>query len=431
MPEKLSRVGMAARPVGKSPCGRCDKFHPEPCAKRPLGAKPCKRCGKFHDGMYGAKKHECKKQVKCATCNAYHPNRKTCVQCQFCTIVKHPEKPVFHKLVALCKVCSKCRISCGCRKRVKPLNRPLPLSTAGAVAYENSFRLLPIKRWFAVELEVANNVSKLTQSINNDTFMDGRWTQARDGSVTGGFEMVSSLLGGDQGLGWLTRVLTHMRRTDASVDNTCGFHVHVDVRDLSYFELAKVLRLYLTIEQDIYAHLVEGSRSTNKYSFPYFKLAEEIQSLFRRAAWANTNDKAREAFIRALYHPSFHLKSNDPRKKKKYTRLDESVAVRKNGKYGVPFSDVVPEASYQIPSGSRYLGLNLHSVFYRGTVEFRMKEGVTTSPELVYWPLFCLWLVQIAINMPMSVLDKASGLWDVVHLFPPYLQKWLRFKSNN
>jgi len=47
---------------------------------------------------------------------------------------------------------------------------------------------------------------------------------------------------------------------------------------------------------------------------------------------------------------------------------------------------------------TRYCGLNLHSVFYRGTIEFRQHAGTVDEEKILRWAGILLFVVDYAIN---------------------------------
>jgi hypothetical protein len=75
------------------------------------------------------------------------------------------------------------------------------------------------------------------------------------------------------------------------------------------------------------------------------------------------------------------------------------------------------------PDHIRYCDLNLHSWYYRGTLEFRLKEGTVTSKEIVGWPLLCLWLVEAVGNT--TGRDMPKCMEDFERWFEKRTPAWL------
>lgn len=67
-------------------------------------------------------------------------------------------------------------------------------------------------------------------------------------------------------------------------------------------------------------------------------------------------------------------------------------------------------------SGCRYGAMNMHSHFYRGTVEFRLKEGTLEASEMIFWPLFCGWFVESCLHCSDAEALALDGLGGWVAL---------------
>jgi hypothetical protein len=74
------------------------------------------------------------------------------------------------------------------------------------------------------------------------------WRVVADGSVSNGCEVVSPILSGNEGLQALQTVVRALKAAGATVNNTCGFHVHVDARDLKGAEVCNAVMRYARFE---------------------------------------------------------------------------------------------------------------------------------------------------------------------------------------
>jgi hypothetical protein len=76
----------------------------------------------------------------------------------------------------------------------------------------------------------------------------GGWKIVPDGSVRDqygyGGELVSPLLYGEDGFAQIRKATEALRDAGASVNTSCGLHVHHDARDLSVEEMARIVALY-------------------------------------------------------------------------------------------------------------------------------------------------------------------------------------------
>lgn len=111
------------------------------------------------------------------------------------------------------------------------------------------------------------------------------WKVVLDGSVSGGCEVVSPVLSGQDGLTQVETVMTALRDAGGTVDVSCGLHVHVDARDLTGDQFARVFGFY-TERQPLFDQLVAPSRRRNQYCRPY--RSDEIDDIKGQAV---RNDK--------------------------------------------------------------------------------------------------------------------------------------------
>lgn len=92
------------------------------------------------------------------------------------------------------------------------------------------------------------------------------WKIVRDGSIRGanGFELVSPVLRGLEGLAELEKACRALRNCGAKVNQSCGLHIHFGMRDASVAHACKVVRNYLALEPTI-DQLMPASRRHNSY----------------------------------------------------------------------------------------------------------------------------------------------------------------------
>lgn len=233
----------------------------------------------------------------------------------------------------------------------------------------------------------------------------------RDGSVRPSeAEMVVSPLSGDGfllGVGELWKILVESK---ASMNDTCGLHVHVGALDLSEWEVLKVLRLYIGMEEEIYGVLVDPYRVASGCRRYAKKLDSRYKTYVQRMRGVKDLGDLKDLMYRLLYQTG----SEDYERIKRYK---ESKVV--DGYHG------------QLV-GVRYFGLNIHSWMHRGTLEWRMKEGTLELEELVNWPLFCAWFVEVGAKMPGSKLEnmKKGGLVRLAKEYMPgSIGNWVEKKA--
>jgi hypothetical protein len=258
-------------------------------------------------------------------------------------------------------------------------------------------------------------------AIGNRRPQHFRYTIDHDGSVRpSGQEMVLQPLAGDQ---FIKAIFEFSQMcfddTGVTVNDTCGLHVHVAAQDLSYWDLRRLLVLYLGYEREIYSTLVDRLRADNAFCglFPYDFRSDAVPVLMK----ASTTNEIKSVLAKELYG----LALPDPNTHKASPWID----IRKD-KYGRSVTARRREC--------RYWGLNLHSWFHRGTVEFRMHEGTLAQQELLCWPLFCGWFIHTAIAIPdaqlkdwidMSTIRTKRPITELIKTYmPSFLYTWANGK---
>lgn len=135
----------------------------------------------------------------------------------------------------------------------------------------------------------------------------------------------------------------------------CGLHIHLDARDFrnNKRKIVQVIKTFYSIEDMIFS-ILPPSRWTSKY----------CQKLSKDYLYNNFNSttKPDEAW---------------------YKEEDKSILDgRKQRKY----------------DKSRYYGLNVHSIFLRGTLELRYHSGTINEYKIIQWTNFALHVVDYALN---------------------------------
>lgn len=209
--------------------------------------------------------------------------------------------------------------------------------------------------------------------------LDGRvWTFMSDASLSGGTqnaEIVSPILTYAD-LEMLQEVIRAARERGAKVDSSCRVHVHVDAAPFDGVGLARLAKLVYQQEELLLAALgVQDARSSR-----WCKRVDE--DFIKRLSAGRPAD--RNALLTAWYD-------------------DEQ-----------PMRSAAREHYHQ----SRYHGLNLHSVQFRGTVEFRYFEGTLHAGEIKTYVQLCLAIAAKALHARTAVARKrafnpATAKYDV------------------
>lgn len=206
-------------------------------------------------------------------------------------------------------------------------------------------------RTFGVEIEFLMEEEKLhnlpealarkgisCRKINYTKEITSYWKLVTDASVrtssvgVTGMEIVSPILKGKKGKIALETVCEVLNELGASINRTCGLHVHVGIGDLKLTQLYDILRFYQNNE-DFIDSLVSPSRRNSNFC---------------------------KRFPRQLILSS----SSD------YNRFVDNL----------------------LPT--RYYKVNIKNVNTRGTLEFRQHQGTTNYTKVANWIDFILGIVK-------------------------------------
>lgn len=216
----------------------------------------------------------------------------------------------------------------------------------------NDFRY-PFLTGVEIEIEKNAEFTRLNEDIikvNNNI----GYKVTSDGSLQNGLEIVTNPANNAE----LARVLRDttkvLQKNNACIRSTCGLHVHINAGQWSQLEIKKIARFYMLFEKDIFA-MLPRSRRANRYC-KALTIAENIKEFYSRKHLDN-----------AVYP-----KITD----KGYCKKDRY-------------------------NQARYFALNLHSYFYRGTLEFRHHSGTLNYIKIKNW-----------INIIHTICDKALKISD-------------------
>lgn len=253
---------------------------------------------------------------------------------------------------------------------------------------------------FGVELEFANISTRrasevLASMINgrNDAHWNGHaritehdpetgrpyphhlgqcWQVVSDASVSGGAEVVTPPLRYDE-IEKLQEVVRAMRRAGAKAASNAGIHIHVSHPDLDFKSIRNMVN-WLYRQSD---HVQLMTRTEERRRGQWCKPVEKKHvDAFRKAARKrNVSDIMQEA-ARAWY--GAHNWSGS-------------------------FSQHETRQRYH---SSRYHAINLHSWFYRGTIEFRMFNSTTHAGVVKSYVQFVTALTAYAINQKNTSATK-------------------------
>lgn len=125
------------------------------------------------------------------------------------------------------------------------------------------------------------------EGYNHDDHADGIWKIVTDASVHNGHEVVSPILHGEEGLAEARKAAEALEAAGATIDKTCGLHVHFDAASMSTDEIRTACIRYAKHEAEIDAFMPKSRRArNNKYCLP---TAETFlnNAAFKQAATKN------------------------------------------------------------------------------------------------------------------------------------------------
>ena len=217
-------------------------------------------------------------------------------------------------------------------------------------------------RTFGVEIEfvgnkfdVANSLQELGIACEVETYnhvTKRHWKIVTDASVRDGWELVSPILSGKDGLEELKIVCEGLQNAGARINRTCGLHVHHGARDFTTDTFKNLIKIYQRFESVIDTLVSESRRGSNNC---YCKSVN--------------NDLYRNA-------------------------------LKRTGTPGALVSYVC----------DRYHKLNLQSYVTHGTVEFRQHQGTVEFEKISNWVKLTQAMVERALARPVK--DGKTNTWE-------------------
>lgn len=257
------------------------------------------------------------------------------------------------------------------------------------------YRTFDSRRRFGVEMEVNRKLTQqqLSQLVkiahgNHPVDITGwgytnnnvLWTVKPDSTCgdagEGGFEVVSPALEGVHHLLDVGRVATSLEKGGAVVNNNCGLHVHVEIKDFGDADAATLLAHWFKIEK-VVVNMVPRHR-TNGDGGKYCRLFAKKGSL--------PKEEFGIAEFWALYRP----KKLDPKGKRTSITL-------------------VNYARTKLYDGE-------WDYFDRPTVELRLPEGTLDAENVMNWARFFICFVEAVKGKPFPASVGAENIEGVMNI---------------
>jgi hypothetical protein len=245
----------------------------------------------------------------------------------------------------------------------------------------------PSNRLCSAEIEVAKlEVRDFSTEVKEACVKWGAGIVS-DGSLPDtGFEINTAPAAGDKFVKQIDDICGALRKCQAKVTKECGLHVHIDARDFSYWEVRRLILLYAKIEDALFS-IVSTSRRNSHY-------CNRCGETYLKAVRLETPQKVKAAVCKAVYK-------------------QEDIKTRRINKY----------------DDSRYSALNLHSWFYRGTVECRLFGGTVNGTKIKNWGMLWCGLLDWVYShkeKDFAKFDKMTSLQTLLSVCPTEeIKQWV------
>ena len=205
------------------------------------------------------------------------------------------------------------------------------------------------------------------------------WRIKSDASIRGsqGFEIVSPILKGNNGLEEMQKVLSIVNNFDPQVNSSCGFHVHWGVSDWTLPNFRNLCARYIKFERVIDTFMPPSRRGNNAHYCQGFR--ESFCQKMNTAKWWN--------------------------RWRNVTTISGLASKLGHG---------------------RYHKLNLQSFWSHGTVEFRHHSGTFEIEKATNWVCFTNAMVEQSTNrdkLQNWVRSEENDKKDLAVLLKPMLTK--------
>ena len=214
----------------------------------------------------------------------------------------------------------------------------------------------PVRRLVGVEVEC---LIPHIDALDTPSF----WTSTSDGSINSeegydGIEMVSYPASGDLLLESIDNLILWSNDIGAVVNRSCGLHVHFNSLDLTARQVAHVGIVYRYFEE-ILKGMMPNSRQSSNWckDFPIPK--KQLRHI------------TEESELIEMY----------------YDYMDSH-----------PSTDKYNDA--------RYCGLNIHSRYYHGSLEFRLHSGTLNRTKILNWIQILNRIIDMAIDLERYTGDE-------------------------
>lgn len=383
---------------------------------------------------------------------------------KLCFTCKHLYNPNLYgsKRSHTCNSCQTCKRICVCRQRAGIGTFYVPKAKPAAIG--NSSMFVGSTRAIGLELELSSFGTWNVKEKMKDSLTEGfAYTIDHDGSVRPSqLEAVFAPMAGDQQvINGLNAIARQVWDHNCEVNDTCGYHVHVDARDFTWADIQKLLFAWMPLENNNNLWKLAGrgpttfsdtwvswwgKKTSNKPSLNLKKFKAQVINMLYNVDTSTYKDhinkvKQSDNFLQTYNNTIQWNKQHD-----KANRLSVPKAAD-YCTYLIEHKRLKANRGWNRAVKSRYLDLNIHSWLFRGTVEYRLAAGTIDSNDIRMWPLFCLWFTEIITRTSLKIIQRETAKGDLINtilkhqgfpipsimgekIYPmaPFLLDWIREK---
>jgi len=298
--------------------------------------------------------------------------------CESCSEATHCDYTMWRSDMPYCEHC--------CPNDTEDMIYNIENKDIPSYSRESETFVYPVRRLVGIEAEcyVHDNSNMSTPK---------HWNNVSDGSINApenyyGVEMVSHPANGDLLMDSVDRLIKWSRIYGANVNRSCGLHIHFNSIDLSAREVAHIGIVYSHFEEVLKGMMPKSRQSSN---------------------WCR----------------DFPIGNKELRRIDSEEELIESY-----------YEYMDSEPTQDKYNDARYCGLNIHSRYYHGSIEFRLHSGTLNKAKILNW-ISILNLIIIK-GIELSKLEnkefdkwvKTSAIRHMVSTFGVELCAYINKRAN-
>lgn len=274
-----------------------------------------------------------------------------------------------------CSTCKACR-ECGChcstrdeRAGISWIKKRRPTFHEANFA-KGELKINRSKRFISAEIEVCG-LAVVTTTRVDDAIKKWGAAVVSDGSLPDrGFEINTAPASGDLFIQEITEICGALKKQGAFVGSRAGLHIHIDARDMKYYDIRRLILLYARIEAALF-DIVAPSRCSSSYCMPCAMVL--LGGIKKKDQKGN-----KEGILSSVYGE-------------------------------VPKPGAMKQLRRNKVHDNRYRALNLHSWFHRGTIECRMHHGTVDAEKIINWGLLWAGILDTAKRLKEEEIESLRG----------------------